>query len=122
MINTKDRFKRRMHRVRSTISKRIRPGRMRLSVFRSSKNIYAQIIDDHKGHTIAMASTLESEIKKCLQDKKNTESPAQIIGKKIAERGIKAGAKQIVFDRGAYLYHGNIKLLAESARQNGLEF
>jgi len=107
-------------RVRKSLAARLN-GRPRLSVHRSSKNIYAQIIDDAKGVTIASASTLEKDFvaaKKTGADK----AAAEAIGKSIAERAIKAGIKDVVFDRGGYIYHGRIKALAEAARSGGLNF
>ena len=94
-------------------------GRPRLSVFRSSQQIYAQVIDDLKAVTVASASTNEKGDKAAKSY--NTEAAAQV-GKKIAERAVKAGVKQVVFDRGGYIYHGRIKALADAAREGGLEF
>jgi len=110
----------RMARVRKALAARgnLRP---RLSVFRSSKNIYAQIIDDAKGVTLVAASSLEKGFK----DGKKTgadKSAAEAIGKLIAERAISAGVKDVVFDRGGYLYHGRVKALADAARAGGLNF
>jgi large subunit ribosomal protein L18 len=96
-------------------------GRPRLSVFRSSKQIYAQIIDDAKGHTVASASTVEKDLKKKLKTGADKDA-ATAIGKLIAERAKKAGVKAVIFDRGPYLYHGRVKALAEGAREAGLEF
>ena len=93
--------------------------RPRLSVFRSNANISAQIIDDEKGITLVSASSLEKELK--LTNGGNVEA-AKIIGAEIAKRAQKANIKQVVFDRGGYLYHGRVKALAEAARENGLEF
>jgi len=95
--------------------------RPRLSVFRSAKNIYAQIIDDQKGVTLAAASTLEEGFKK---DGKTgaDKAAATAIGKLVAERAVKAGVETVVFDRGAYLYHGRVKALADGAREGGLKF
>ena len=95
--------------------------RPRLSVFRSAKNIYAQIIDDQKGVTLAAASTLEEGFKK---DGKTgaDKAAASAIGKLVAERAVKAGVETVVFDRGAYLYHGRVKALADGAREGGLKF
>lgn len=91
--------------------------RPRLSVFRSNKVIYAQVIDDTKGHTVASASSIEL-------DKKGGVNIAisKNVGKKVAEKAIASGVSQIVFDRNGYLYHGNIKALAEGAREGGLKF
>ncbi len=95
--------------------------RPRLCVFRSLDHIYAQVIDDERGHTLSSASTLEPEIAKKLdgQDKK---SQAATVGTVLAERTIQAGIKQVVFDRGGYKYHGRVKELAEAARKGGLSF
>ena len=107
-------------RVRRTLKARgnLRP---RLSVFRSSKNIYAQVIDDAKGATVAAASSLEEAFKK--DGKKGTDkAAAAAIGKLVAERAIAAGIKDVVFDRGGYMYHGRVKALADAAREGGLNF
>jgi len=94
---------------------------MRLSVFRSDKNIYAQVIDDAKGVTVAAASSLEKDFK--AGGKKGADkAAATAIGKLVAERALKAGVKDVVFDRGSYLYHGRIKALADGAREGGLNF
>jgi large subunit ribosomal protein L18 len=95
--------------------------RPRLSVFRSAKNIYAQVIDDQKGVTLAAASTLEETFKKGGKTGAGKEAAAAI-GKLIAERAVKAGIESVVFDRGAYLYHGRVKALADGAREGGLKF
>jgi len=95
--------------------------RKRLSVFRSSKQIYAQLIDDTKGVTIAAASSLEKENRGSLKTGANIAAARQV-GKQIAERALKAGVKKVVFDRGGYMYHGRVKALAEAAREGGLEF
>jgi large subunit ribosomal protein L18 len=96
-------------------------GRPRLSVFRSSAQIYAQIIDDSKGVTLASASSLEKEMRDQLKTGANIEA-AKTIGKRLAERAKAAGVSQVVFDRGGYLYHGRVKALAEGAREGGLDF
>jgi large subunit ribosomal protein L18 len=96
-------------------------GRPRLSVFRSSKQIYAQLIDDEKGVTIAAASSLEKPMRDGLKTGANIEA-ARAIGKELAERAAKAGVKKVVFDRGGYMYHGRVKALAEGAREGGLDF
>ena len=109
---------------RARIKKRIRKNvsgtstRPRLSVFRSNKQIYAQVIDDVKGVTITSAS---SHLKDSAQ-KVNKTDQAKLIGKEIAENALKTGIKEVVFDRNGYLYHGRVKALAESARENGLKF
>jgi large subunit ribosomal protein L18 len=111
---------RRKARVRRSVRARAY-GKPRLSVFRSSKQIYAQIIDDARGATIAAASTLEKDARGTLKTGANVEA-AKIVGKLIAERATKAGVKDVVFDRGAYVYHGRVKALAEGAREGGLNF
>jgi large subunit ribosomal protein L18 len=111
---------RRQARVRRSIRK-VANGRPRLSVFRSSKQIYAQIIDDAKGATLVSASSLEKAMREQLKTGADVEA-ARTIGKLIAERAIEAGVKQVVFDRGAYIYHGRVKALAEAAREGGLDF
>jgi large subunit ribosomal protein L18 len=109
---------------RAKIRKRIRASvkgtasRPRLSVFRSNSQIYAQIIDDLKGVTIASASSL------VMKDAQNIAKvdQAKLVGKQIAERAIAAGIEEVIFDRGGYLYHGRVKSLAEAAREAGLKF
>ncbi len=122
MINKTNKNAARMKRhgrIRNKISgTSLRP---RLSVYRSTSEIYVQLIDDEKGVTLASASTLDKEVKPNLQGKTKTEQ-AQIVGKTVAERAQKLGFKQVVFDRGGYLYIGRVKALAESAREAGLEF
>ncbi len=109
---------RRRDRVRSALRKRSK-GRVRLSVHRSANNIYAQVIDDTAGKTIASASTLE----KGLRGKAGGNvDAATAVGKLIGERAKKAGIEEVVFDRGRYLYHGRVKALAEGAREAGLKF
>jgi large subunit ribosomal protein L18 len=107
-------------RVRKTLraAGKLRP---RLSVFRSSKNIYAQIIDDARGVTIAAASTLEKSFR-AVGKKGADKAAATEIGKLVAERAVKAGVKDVVFDRGGYLFHGRVKALADGAREGGLSF
>ena len=111
---------RRLHRVRRSIKKAAN-GRPRLSVFRSSKQIYAQIIDDAKGATLAAASTLEKDLREQIKTGATVEAAAAI-GKLIAQRAVEAGVKEVVFDRGAYIYHGRVKALADAAREGGLDF
>ena len=96
-------------------------GRARLSVFRSSKHIYAQLIDDVKGTTVAAASSLEKTTREGAKTGANIEA-AKAVGKLIAERAKEKGIKDVVFDRGGYLYHGRIKALADAAREGGLNF
>jgi large subunit ribosomal protein L18 len=96
-------------------------GRVRLSVFRSSKHIYAQIIDDAAGRTVAAASSLDRDLKTGLKTGADKDAAAAV-GKLVAERALAAGVKEVVFDRGSYLYHGRVKALAEAAREGGLAF
>src|SRR3954462_15893871 len=102
---------RRKARVRRAI-KKASNGRPRLSVFRSSKQIYAQIIDDDRGHTLAAASSVEKDTRGKLKTGANVEAAAEV-GRMIAERAVQAGVKQVEFDRGSYLYHGRVKALAD---------
>ena len=120
MSTTKITNARRKRRVRLAL-RRSGGGRPRLSVFRSSKHIYAQVIDDAKGHTVASASSLEKDAKGALKtgaDKK----AAEHVGQLIAERAKKAGVDAVVFDRGGYQYHGRVQALADGAREGGLLF
>lgn len=96
-------------------------GRPRLSVFRSSKHIYAQIIDDAEGRTLAAASSLDASLKDALRTGADREAAAAV-GKLVAERAVAAGVTEVVFDRGSYIYHGRVKALAEAAREGGLSF
>src|SRR5690606_40003966 len=107
-------------RVRRQI-KAVANGRLRLTVHRSSKNIHAQIIDDARGHTVASASTLEKDVRKDLKTGADA-AAAAAIGKLVGERAVKAGVKEVVFDRGPYIYHGRVKALADAAREAGLTF
>ena len=111
---------RRAARVRRQL-KKVAGERPRLSVHRSSKHIYAQIIDDARGHTIAAASTLEKDLKGSLKTGAD-QAAAAAVGKLVAERAVKAGVKDVIFDRGAFIYHGRVKALAEAAREGGLSF
>ena len=113
-------FLRRSRRVRHTL-KRAANGRARLSVYRSSKHIYAQVIDDSAGKTLASASTLDKDLKVNLPKGCDVKA-ATAVGKLVAERALQAGVKDVVFDRGGYLYHGRVKALAEAAREAGLNF
>jgi large subunit ribosomal protein L18 len=106
--------------VRHTL-KRKAHGRPRLSVFRSSKHIYAQVIDDDAGRTVVAASTLDKDLKDALK-KGSDLAAARAVGKLVAERALKAGVTSVVFDRGGYLYHGRVKALADAAREAGLNF
>jgi large subunit ribosomal protein L18 len=109
---------RRKQRVRLSL-RRSANGRPRLSVFRSSKHIYAQVIDDLRGETLASASSLEKDMRE--KTGANIDA-AKAVGKLLAERAVKNGVKEVVFDRGSYLYHGRVKALADAARESGLSF
>ncbi len=111
---------RRQARTRREL-KEVAYGRPRLSVFRSSKQIYAQVIDDEKGHTVASASSIEKDLKGKLKTGADI-AAAKEVGKLAAERAVKAGVTKVVFDRGSYLYHGRVKAVAEGAREGGLDF
>jgi large subunit ribosomal protein L18 len=111
---------RRKARVRKSLKANAN-GRPRLSVFRSDKNIYAHIIDDATGRTLAAASSIDKDVKAKLKSGSTAEAAA-VVGKLIAERGIAAKVKDVVFDRGDYLYHGRVKALGDAAREGGLNF
>jgi large subunit ribosomal protein L18 len=115
---TKNLFERRKQRTRFRIVHNA-AGRPRLSVFRSGRHIYAQIIDDQAGATLASASTNEKATKAA---KPWNVEAAKVVGRAIAERTLAKGVKQVVFDRGGYIYHGRVKALADAAREGGLEF
>jgi large subunit ribosomal protein L18 len=120
MSGKQDLANRRKSRLRYQIKQKSH-GRPRLSVFRSGKNIYAQIIDDAQGKTVAAASTLDVGLKADLKTGAD-KAAAAAVGKLVAERALTAGIKQVVFDRGSYLYHGRVKTLADAAREGGLDF
>ncbi|MBI2253334.1 MAG: 50S ribosomal protein L18 [Proteobacteria bacterium] len=120
MSKTKELFERRKARVRTSIRKNA-IGRPRLSVFRSGLHIYVQIIDDVNGNTLAAASTVDKELKGKLKTGANIDA-AKAVGKLIAERAVSKGIKEVVFDRGGYIYHGRVKALADAAREGGLAF
>jgi large subunit ribosomal protein L18 len=120
MATVIDRTLRRTAKVRRRV-KRAAGERARLSVFRSSKHIYAQLIDDVKGETLVAASSLEKDMRGRLKTGANVEA-AKAVGKLVAERAAAKGIKDVVFDRGGYLYHGRVKALAEAAREGGLNF
>jgi large subunit ribosomal protein L18 len=120
MATVKDRSLRRTATVRRAV-KRAAGGRARLSVFRSSKHIYAQVIDDGKGVTLAAASSLEKEMRGASKTGANVDA-AKAVGKLLAQRALEKGVKDVVFDRGGYLYHGRVKALADAAREGGLNF
>ena len=116
-LTTRDR---RIFRIRAAVKAAAR-GRLRLSVFRSSKHIYAQIIDDAAGKTVAAASSRDVDLKEKIKTGADV-SAATEVGKLVAERAAKAGVKEVVFDRGRYLFHGRVKALADGAREGGLSF
>ena len=120
MATVKDRTLRRKATVRRLVKARA-AGRARLSVFRSSKHIYAQVIDDLKGETLASASSLEKSLREGGNTGANIDA-AKTVGKLVAERAVKNGVTEVVFDRGGYLYHGRVKALADAAREGGLRF
>ncbi len=120
MADTKELTARRRKRVRHQLRKKggLRP---RLSVHRSNQNMYAQVIDDVKGRTVAAASTLEKDLRDSLKTGGDKGAAAEI-GKRIAERAKSAGITEVIFDRGGYRYHGRVKALADAAREGGLSF
>ncbi|MGI9452550.1 MAG: 50S ribosomal protein L18 [Geminicoccaceae bacterium] len=120
MIKPAKRFERRKRRSRFAL-KKVNSGRARLSVFRSSKNIYAQVIDDQAGRTLASASTVDKALKPDIKTGCDR-AAAEAVGKLVAERAKEAGIDTVVFDRGGYRYHGRVKAMAESARAAGLKF
>ena len=117
-ISNDERRERRRRRVRAKVFGL--PGRPRLNVFRSAKHIYAQLIDDEAGHTLAAASSLESEIRSQADLKKVDEAAA--VGKLLAQRAQQKQIKKVVYDRAGYRYHGRVKAVADGAREGGLEF
>ncbi len=117
VMTTKER---RLARVRRAVRKAAH-GKPRLSVHRSSKNIYAQVIDDAAGKTLAAASTLEKDLRAKLKTGADVAAAGEV-GKLVAERASAAGIKEVVFDRGGYLFHGRVKALADGAREGGLKF
>jgi len=120
MAHAQTLFDRRKNRIRNRIAKKA-GARPRLSVFRSGKHIYAQVIDDIKGVTVAAASTLEKDMREKVKNGSTTEA-ATTVGKLIAERAKKAGVEKVVFDRGGFRFHGRVKALADAARESGLSF
>ena len=120
MLKSKELFLKRARRNRQALRKK-GETKLRLSVFRSSKNIYAQLIDDQKGSTLVAASSLDKDLKAVIKSG-NDKSAAEAVGKLVAERALKEGLKNVVFDRGGYRYHGRVKALAEGARGAGLKF
>jgi large subunit ribosomal protein L18 len=120
MPSVKKLSERRKQRVRLRIRHRAK-GRVRLSVFRSGKNIYAQVIDDASGTTLAAASTLDPDLRGKVKSGANKDAAVEV-GKLVAARAVAKGLSEVVFDRGAYLYHGRVKALADAAREAGLKF
>jgi large subunit ribosomal protein L18 len=121
-LSPRDTSKRRAQRNRTRLRK-MASGRPRLSVFRSAKNIYAQVIDDERGVTLAAASSLEGgDAKVKAKTKGSDKDAAARVGALVAQRAIEKGVKDVVFDRGGYLYHGRVKALADAAREAGLNF
>ena len=120
MLKTKELFKRRQRRTRFDLRHKA-SGRPRLSVFRSSKHIYAQVIDDVNGRTLAAASTLDKELRGGLKTGADVEAAGKV-GELLAKRAKEAGVGMVVFDRGGYRYHGRVKALADAARAGGLAF
>ena len=120
MSNKNEALLRRKARVRRAL-RAAANGRPRLSVFRSSKQIYVQVIDDAAGRTLAAASSLDKDLKSSLKTGAD-KAAAEAVGKLVAERAKAAGVTQVIFDRSGYLYHGRVKALADAAREGGLEF
>jgi large subunit ribosomal protein L18 len=120
MANARKLFLRRKLRNRARLRK-LQHGRPRLSVFRSERHIYAQIIDDVKGETLAAASTLDKDLRSNLKSGADR-TAASSVGKLLAERAVAKGVKDVVFDRGGYQYHGRVQALADGAREGGLSF
>ena len=120
MSDVKDLAQRRRTRLRFSL-RRKSGGRPRLSVFRSGRHIYAQVIDDSAGRTLASASSLDRDLREGLKSGADKEAAAAV-GKLVAERALAAGVTEVVFDRGAYIYHGRVKALADAAREGGLAF
>lgn len=117
-VSSNEARQRRHRRIRRKISGT--PSKPRLNVFRSLEHIYAQVIDDVAGHTLAAASTVDKALEAQLAGKKKREQ-ATIVGKAVAQRALEAGITEVVFDRGGYLYHGRVKALADGAREGGLK-
>ncbi len=120
MANAKLLFERRKTRTRYRL-RRFGAGRPRLSVHRSGRHIYAQVIDDAAGKTLAAASTLDKDVKGAVKGGADKAAAAEV-GKVLAQRAVAAGIKAVVFDRGGYRYHGRVKALADAAREGGLSF
>lgn len=119
-MSLKKTHERRKQRIRTKL-RQVNAERLRLTVHRSNCNIYAQIIDDKKSVTLVSASTVDKDIKKSLKGGSNKEA-ATVVGQLIAKKAVKAGLKDVYFDRSGYLYHGRVKALADAAREHGLNF
>ncbi len=117
-LRTQARLKRKKRIRKTIVGTHLRP---RLCVFRSARHIYAQVIDDTQGQTLASASSLEKAVQ-ASSDIKNKKNVANLVGKLVAERALDTGVKQIVFDRNGFLYHGRVKAVSDGARETGLEF
>lgn len=120
MANAKQLYDRRARRTRYRLRK-LAGGRPRLSIFRSNKHIYAQVIDDGKGVTVAAASSVDTELKDTVGNAATAEA-AEKVGALVAKRALAAGVSAVIFDRGGYRYHGRVKALADAAREAGLSF
>ncbi len=117
---SKDTTRRRIHlRIRTRVRGRVQAPR--LNVFRSLQHIYAQIVDDSRGHTLVAASSRDKEVRQTLKSGGNV-AASKVVGQTLAKRALAAGIKQVVFDRGGYAYHGRVKALADAAREAGLKF
>ncbi len=119
MLTTRELFERRRRRVRYSLRK-AGDGRPRLSVFRSNRYIYAQIVDDRQGTTLVAASSLEKDLRE--GPGAGNRQAAEAVGARLAERAVAAGVEEVVFDRSGYKYHGRVKALADAAREGGLSF
>ena len=117
-LRTQARLKRKKRIRKTIVGTQLRP---RLCVFRSARHIYAQVVDDTQGQTLAAASSLEKTVQ-ASADIKNKKSAANLVGKLVAERALEKGVKQIVFDRNGFLYHGRVKAVSDGARESGLKF
>jgi large subunit ribosomal protein L18 len=121
MDKRKQLFNKRRQRVRNSLRKNATGGRPRLSVHRSGQHIYVQVIDDVKGATLAAASSNDKELRGSLKSGANIEAARQV-GELVAKRALEAGVKDVIFDRGGFIYHGRVKALADAAREGGLSF
>ena len=119
MLTTRELFERRRRRVRYGLRK-AGGGRPRLSVFRSNRYIYAQVVDDRQGRTLVAASSLEKDLRE--GPATGNRQAAETVGARLAERAVAAGVTEVIFDRGGYKYHGRVKALADAAREGGLSF